>query len=78
VFWIGVGSTIFPWREWSATTDALGLVRIEDLPPDDALWVQAGHAAFRMKRADRDAMPRVRIDSGQTAKLEIELERSDD
>ena len=77
VFWIGVGSTIFPWREWYAITDATGLARIEDLPSDDGLFVFVGHDSYRMKRAERDRSPRVPIHSGQTASLEIELEAAD-
>ena len=74
VFWIGVGSTIFPWREWNDETNAIGLARIDDLPPDDSLWVQAYHSAFRMTRADRDQIPSVQIVSGGTAELVLELE----
>ncbi len=74
VYWIGVGSTIFPWREWRAETDALGRARIDDLPPDESLWVQAHHDAFRMTRADRDRIPSVEIVSGRTAERTLVLE----
>lgn len=74
VFWIDVGSTIFPWREWSGVTDSLGRARIEDLPPDESLLLGATHDSFRMTRADRDEIPSVRIVSGQQAELRIVLE----
>jgi len=74
VSWIGVGSTIFPWGEWNATTDSAGRARIENLPPDHGLWVDAGHSSFRMPRAQRDDSPRVPIVSGQTATFEFTLE----
>ena len=78
VRWVGIGSTIFPWREWSTSTDATGRARIEDLPPEASLWVFAVHHSFRMKLADRDRPPGVTIRSGETTQLEIELESTDD
>jgi hypothetical protein len=78
VRWIGIGSTIFPWREWTATTDASGAARIDDLPPDDSLSVGAFHGSFQMSRADRDRSPSVEILSGRTATLEIVLEATGD
>lgn len=72
--WFGGSTTAFPWREWSATTDAQGLARIDDLPPADALPVGAQHDSFRMPRAERGRTPSVRIVSGETAELRLALE----
>lgn len=74
VYWTGVGSTIFPWGRWAAETDASGRARIEDVPPNDSLWVHASHRSFRMSKADRDNAPRVPIVSGEAATLELVLE----
>jgi protocatechuate 3,4-dioxygenase beta subunit len=78
VYWIGVGSTIFPWREWRASTDPLGRARIDDLPPEQELWFGAEHGSFRMTRAQRDRNPSVEIVSGQVATYELVLEPSED
>lgn len=73
VQWIG-GSSIFPWREWTRTTDASGRAFIDDLPADDSLAVQAHHDSFRMLRAARDKTPSVKIVSARTAELTLRLE----
>jgi hypothetical protein len=77
VFWVGVGSSLFPWGEWSATTDAEGVARLAGLPPDDALWITVTHASLRLTRADRDRPPSVEVRSGDTTRVAIVLERAD-
>lgn len=74
VSFIGVGSTLFPWREWSAETDASGLARIDDLPPQESLLVQAYKSGFRTASRDRERIPSVAIVSGQTTELVLGLE----
>lgn len=75
VRWAGVGSRIFPWREWRAITDAGGLARIPDLPPDESLWFGAGSSTHRLRKQDRDTTPSARIQSGETTHAELVLER---
>jgi hypothetical protein len=74
VHWVGVGSTIFPWRDWSTTTDALGHARIEDLPPNKALWFGVEAEALQMKKKHRDDSPEAAITAGKTTEFEITLE----
>ena len=78
VYWIDIGSTIFPWREWNGITDSTGRARIEDLPPDDSLLLGVTHASFRMTLAARNETPRVAIGSARVAELRIVLEPSQD
>jgi hypothetical protein len=75
--WID-GSMIFSSREWSAETDAQGHARIDDLPPDDSLAVEARHASFLMMREARDDPPDVAIISGRTAELVLVLQPAGD
>lgn len=75
VHWIGVGSTIVPWRSWSAATDARGLARITNLPVDPSLWFGAQSATHQLRKEDRDSNPSVSIESGQTARYELILEK---
>jgi hypothetical protein len=75
--WID-GSTIFSSREWSAETDAQGHARIDDLPPDDSVAVEARHASFRMARADGAETKSVAIVSGRTAELTLVFEPAGD
>jgi len=77
VHWIGAEATVFPWRDWKATTGAGGRARIDDLPPDESLVFDARHDSFRMTRADRDRTPSVMIISGMTARRELVLEPAD-
>ena len=74
VVWFGSGPGAFPLRQWSATTDAAGLARIEGLPPSEALPVGAQHDAFRLTRADRARAPSARIVAGEVATLVLALE----
>ncbi len=75
VYWNGVGSTLFPWRSWAATTDARGLARIANLPVDPSLWFGAGSATHQLRKADRDHNPSVNIESGKTTRHELILEK---
>jgi hypothetical protein len=72
IVWFGASPTPFPVRAWSATSDAQGLARLDDLPPADALRLGAQHASFRLPRARPD--PTARIVAGQTAELLLALE----
>jgi len=76
VRWIGGGSMLFPWREWSATTDAAGRARLDDLPPAGSLRLQAEQPSFRMARGSGGG-PSVEILSGQLASAELVLEPND-
>jgi hypothetical protein len=76
VHWQGVGSTIFPWGTWHATTDAKGIARVVDLPPDRDLWVSASAKTHQLRRADRDRNPAAVIDSGATTQTTLVLEPS--
>ncbi|MCU0867548.1 MAG: Ig-like domain-containing protein [Planctomycetes bacterium] len=75
VYWRGVGSTIFPWGTWSAATDAEGVARITDLPPEPDLFFGARSAAYRLRQVDRDNMPTAVIVSGGVTRRELVLER---
>jgi hypothetical protein len=70
VRWIGTAAAAFPWGKWERTTDAWGHARIDDLPPEDALAVEATHEADG-GRSKRRWDYVVRISSGQTAELEV-------
>ena len=77
VRFVGVGASIFPWREWSATTDETGIARIEDLPPNPSLWVHASSATHRMRKEDRERSPSIEVRPGQTSRVTLRLEPGD-
>ncbi|MEM6569712.1 MAG: carboxypeptidase-like regulatory domain-containing protein [Planctomycetota bacterium] len=69
-----IGSSIFPFREWSAETDLDGIARLADIPPDEDLWVSAGAEGMQMTAEDRETTPSVEIVPGETATIRIQLE----
>lgn len=71
----GVGSILVPWRTWNARSDALGIARFDDLPPDPSLWIGAGGPGLQMREADRKDTPSIAIVPGEVARITIELER---
>jgi hypothetical protein len=75
VHWHGVGAEIFPWNDWEALTDANGLARIADLPPDESLWFGARSSRHQLRKEDRDESPSVVIESGKLTRAELVLER---
>ena len=74
VKFIGVGSERFPWRTWTATTDAAGRARIEDLPPSPDLWVGAKHDSFQAPREYRHRPMGVAARSGEVSSASIKME----
>lgn len=77
VYFIGVGSSIFPWREWNAETDEAGIAVIADLPPEPSLWVHAGSKTHRMRKEDRENTPAIEVRSGETTRITLKLEPKD-
>jgi len=75
VYFVGVGSSLFPWHEWQAVSDANGLARIAHLPPDDSLWYSAEGSGHQMREADRDEMPSAVIASGKFTRCQLALEK---
>lgn len=75
VRWRGVGSTIFPWRDWNAVTDERGLARISNLPPDEDLWFGASSPTHQLTKPHRDRSPNTKLESGKTTRYELALER---
>jgi hypothetical protein len=75
VHWNGVGSTIFPWRSWDATTDARGDARISNLPVDASLWFGAESSTHQLRKEHRDRPPSAVIESGTTTRVELALEK---
>ncbi|MCE9596262.1 MAG: carboxypeptidase-like regulatory domain-containing protein [Planctomycetes bacterium] len=75
VFWTHVGSGIFPWGDWDAVTDAGGVARIANLPPDESLWYGAGSSTHQLRKAERDHNPSAVIASGKTTRVELVLEK---
>lgn len=74
VRWEGVGSEVFPWRDWLATTDADGVARVANLPVDEHLMFGASSTTHRLRKPDRDVVPSARIESGKTTRCELVLE----
>ncbi|MBI5433490.1 MAG: carboxypeptidase regulatory-like domain-containing protein [Planctomycetes bacterium] len=75
VYWDGVGSTIVPGRDWTATTDVDGLARITNLPVDDGVMFGAQGAGHQLRKADRGRYPNAKIESGKTTRYELVLEK---
>lgn len=74
---IGVGSSIAPWRKWRVETDSEGRARIEDLPRNDRLWAYAQHPDYQMLEANRQRPVEVEVRSGETSSAEVILEPKD-
>jgi hypothetical protein len=74
VHFIGMGNGLFPWRTWTATTDAAGRARIEDLPPSPDLWVSAKHDSFQLQRGYRNRPMGVPARSGEVSSASIKME----
>ncbi|HEX5052656.1 MAG TPA: hypothetical protein VFZ65_12845 [Planctomycetota bacterium] len=75
VQWRGVGSTVFPWGTWHADSDAKGVARVADLPPDDSLFLGVQSETYRLRKAERDETPTAVIESGNTTRRALVLER---
>jgi hypothetical protein len=75
---MGVGSWIYPWRDWSAKTDANGVARIDNLPAHDDLWFHASAAGMRMSKRDRENPPRVSVSPGEVTTATLRLESGSD
>jgi hypothetical protein len=71
---LGVGSWIYPWREWTAKTGRNGVARIDDLPAPDELWFHAEAPGLRLCKQDRDEMPGVPLTPGELATAAVKLE----
>ncbi|MCK6445596.1 MAG: carboxypeptidase-like regulatory domain-containing protein [Planctomycetes bacterium] len=76
VQWRGVGSTIFPWKDWNAVTDERGIARIGNLPPDEDLWFGASSPTHQLTKPHRDRNPSAKLESGKTTRFELALERT--
>src|SRR6185503_17817520 len=66
VRWIGAEPAPFPWGTWERTSDPWGRARLDDLPPGDAVSVDATHESGTTKRRWTYV---VKITSGQTTDL---------
>lgn len=71
----GVGSSILPWRDWSAITDDRGIAAIADLPPQDELWFGVTADGFQLNAKDRRRPPSIQVKGAGTTSRSIVLER---
>jgi hypothetical protein len=76
VHFIGVGSIVFPWREWDAASDPYGPARVVNLPIGEDLWFHVRAPRHRLRKADRDFSPKAKIESGRRTRVEIVLEKT--
>ncbi|MEO6708196.1 MAG: carboxypeptidase-like regulatory domain-containing protein [Planctomycetota bacterium] len=74
VLWTGVGSIVFPWRDWNAISDANGIGRIANLPPATT-FVGIEASAHQLRRVDRNTHPKAAVESGKSTRLELVLEK---
>jgi len=72
-----VGTMLVPWRDWLTLTDAQGLARIADIPPEDLLWASAASEHWRLRARDRQSLPEVNVKSGETVRIELVVEPND-
>ncbi len=70
-----VGSIIAPWREWSAISDALGIARFEDVPPDPQMWLGINAEGWQLRAAERAETPWVEVKPSELARRTLALER---
>ncbi|MEM7307168.1 MAG: hypothetical protein AAF682_10885 [Planctomycetota bacterium] len=73
VHYPGVGSTLVPWRTWTAPADAAGVAVLRDLPPEPEVWVHAGHPDYEMARTDRKHRVGAPLRSGEVTEVTVNL-----